>query len=93
MKGWTQVITFPSIRTCNVYLLLTAQRPIDHDTHPTIRLVRAAEQRPAFRVLSAPDALGDAGLDLGPTGLVEGDTERFRTSRRGTLVRWLGPGN
>ncbi len=54
-------------------------------------LVRAAEHRPALRVLAAPDALGDPGLDLRPERLVEGNAERLGTRRGRTLVRRLGP--
>ena len=74
---------YPVQRFQNVIGIISPQNP----------LVRTTKQGPAFRVLAAPNALGDAGLDLGPTGLVEGNTERLRTRRRSTLVRRLGPGN
>ena len=57
------------------------------------RLVRATEKGPAFRVLAAPDTLGLAGLDLGPTGLVEGNAKRLRARRRSAFIRRLGTAN
>lgn len=72
--------------TEDIYSLATL---LTESRRDTVRSVRAAEQRPAFRVLAAANALRHAWLNLGPAALVEGNTQRLRTRRRRALVRRL----